>query len=279
MEGGALRSFVNGSACQRLSVEDRGLHYGDGLFETMLLEGGRPQLLSLHLDRLHQGCSRLGLPMPVELPEEIQRLLGEAGQPSRGVLKLILSRGLAPRGYRLPELTRPTRVLLLYSAPDYPAEHRRQGIKVRLCRTRLSGTDPLASLKHLNRLTQVLARAEWSDPAIGEGLMLDEDRRVVSGTMSNVFLAEQGRLCTPGLERQGVRGVMRRHLLEQVIPELGLEAVTEEVDVPRLLAAEEVFLSNTLIGIWPVTALVGQGRWPVGDITRSLQRHLSRQLV
>ena len=210
----AIRCIVDGRDGEAVPASDRGLQYGDGLFETMAAADGRIALLEEHLERLSQGAARLGLPIPdmAVLRGEILGLLPGQG---RAVIKLILTRGSGGRGYRQPAKIKTRRIVSLHPWPDYPASWARDGIAVRLCETRLASDPVLAGLKTLNRLHQVLARAEWDDPNIAEGLMMDADDQVVCGTMSNLFLVRSGALVTPDLERSGVAGGSQEQLLQR----------------------------------------------------------------
>jgi 4-amino-4-deoxychorismate lyase len=170
------------------------------------------------------------------------------------VLKVVLTRGIGGRGYRPPESPRPTRILSLHPRPDYPAAWSERGVAVTFCRTRLGENPILAGLKHLNRLEQVLARSEWRDPRIAEGLMQDGKGRVIGGTMSNLFLVSEGRLVTPRLDSCGVAGTVRALVL-RIAGDYGIEAVEADVRRAEVAAADGLFLTNALIGIWPVRRL------------------------
>lgn len=263
--------WVNGIPSTSVDVLDRGLHYGDGLFETLSVREGRIALLDYHLQRLTQGCERLSLGMPPV--ETLQDELRDAatGQ-GRAVLKLIVTRGAGGRGYGSPQHAVPTRVLLLYPQPDYPTSNWEEGVRLHVCDTRLGRNPKLAGLKHLNRLEQVLARREWSTAGgVAEGLMLDEAGLVIEGTMSNVFAEfEAGVLTTPALEHCGVAGVMRRHLLEQA-HDAGMALRVGDMTLAELLQAREIFICNSVIGVWPVVG-VGERRFKAGATTREAQR-------
>jgi 4-amino-4-deoxychorismate lyase len=249
-------TLIDGVPADTIGVADRGLHYGDGLFETIAVVNGEPCLWGRHLGRLRDGCDRLSIPPPPErqLAEEAQRLTRGV---DRAVLKLILTRGEGGRGYRPPESPRPRRILRLSPWPAYPVTWQSTGVRVRYCQTRLGDQPLLAGLKHLNRLEQVLARAEWSDPDVAEGLMLDLDGRVVEGTQTNLFALLGGRLLTARLDRCGVAGVVRG-LVMDAGRALGLTAVEEVLTPARLAAADALFLTSSLIGIWPVRELAGR---------------------
>jgi 4-amino-4-deoxychorismate lyase len=249
-------ALVNGEPARSVALDDRGLHYGDGLFETLTVRAGAPVLLAPHLQRLERGCRALRLPAPAR--EVCERELRAAAESLRdGVLKLILTRGSAGRGYRPPPQAQPTRIVLGYEAPVHPQEWRSHGVRVRLCTTRLGHNPALAGIKHLNRLEQVLARAEWDDPEIAEGLMLDDDGHVICATSANVFAVLGRALVTPPVTECGVAGVMRGVVM-QVAREAGI-SVAERALIPAELAeADEILLSNSVIGVWRVRELAGR---------------------
>lgn len=247
-------------------LEDRGVAYGDGLFETVLVRNGVPQLWEQHLARLARGCRVLGLPMPAR--EALEAPLGEAGE-GLSVLKLILTRGSGGRGYAPPATPEPRlRWRLAPFAPD--AERWREGVRVRHCRLRL-GTQPLlAGLKHLNRLENVLARAEWTDADTAEGLLSDGEGRLVEATCMNLFWQRDGVLETPRLDRCGVSGTLRAALLERT-PIREVDAAPETLE-----RVEALWLGNSLQGLWPVARLDdAEGNllrhWRVGPRHRPLQ--------
>jgi len=259
------KQLVNGRADTALDAEDRGLAYGDGLFETVAVYRGRLCLWDYHMDRLLDGARRLGLPEPplATLKEEA-RFLTE--RVDRGVLKVVYTRGSSEgRGYLPPSRPIPTRILTLHNPPAIPPE-RWHGVDVRLCRTRISIQPRLAGIKHLNRLEQVMARSEWRDTAIAEGLMLDADGLIVEGTATNVFAVRSRTLLTPPLTHAGVAGVMRRWVLEQA-EGFGLRVEERGFYPEELRQMDELFLTNSLIGLWPVRSVAGT-QLPVGPVSR-----------
>jgi 4-amino-4-deoxychorismate lyase len=245
-----MRVLLDGVTGERLDPLDRGLQYGDGLFETIAWRHGRPRFVDHHLERLAAGCARLGIPRPPEarLVEE----MAEAAGRDTATVKVIVTRGSGPRGYRPPVEARPRRIVAGFeAAPAAPGPW-----NARLCTTRLGRNPALAGLKHLNRLEQVLARAEWEDAGVQEGLMLDDLGRVVCGTQSNLFAVERGRLLTPPVDECGVAGVMRRNVLAWANCE-GLDAAEVHLDAARLRAADEVFVTSALIGVRALASLDG----------------------
>jgi 4-amino-4-deoxychorismate lyase len=268
--------WMNGRPEAALSPVERGLHYGDGLFETIACLAGRPRFLDLHLERLGAGCARLGIQFPArdELRHEI---LAIAAGPERAIVKVLLTRGPAvARGYATTGAERPTRLTLRYrweADPGLAAE----GIRVRTAALRLAESPALAGLKHLNRLEQVMARREWSDAGIAEALMFSTTGRLVSGVMSNVFLIEGGVLRTPRLDRCGVAGIMRQVVLREAA-RAGIpveEAVLEAADLAR---TRELFLTSAVTGLRPVRSLDGRP-CEMGALTRELQQRLAPLLA
>ncbi len=264
-----LRCLVDGEPANSVPLDDRAVQYGDGLFETFRVEAGVAQFLQRHLARLAAGCERLGFPA-VDWPGIRDEVEAFVADESDGVLKLVLTRGSSRRGYAIADATPVRRILCLSAAPHWPGEPARAGIRMRVCDTRLAIQPRLAGIKHLNRLEQVLARREWQDETIREGLMCDTQARVIEGTMSNVFLVHDGVLHTPRLGNCGVAGVMR-----SVIIDLATQAAVplEIRDLSRqdVQQADELFICNSLIGIWPVVCIDGMKNYTVGGVTRSLQ--------
>jgi 4-amino-4-deoxychorismate lyase len=267
------RRLVNGVESSAISVDDRGLQYGDGLFETMSAQDGRVRHFERHMERLAEGGRRLGLPVPDPnlVAAECERALAGLGA---GSVKLMVTRGPGPRSYRPPADPAVTRIVVS-SAPK-PRNDPEEGIVVRLCDTPLGLNPRLAGIKHLNRLEQVLACAEWDDPAIAEGLMSSVDGRIVCATAANVFLVREGRLLTPAIRDCGVAGVMRGVVLA-VAREAGIDSEILDVRLVDFSAADEVFLTNAITGVRPVGEILGLRRYAApGDVTRILLERTAR---
>jgi 4-amino-4-deoxychorismate lyase len=268
---------VNGAPGTELSVIDRGLHYGDGLFETIACVGGKPRLLDRHLRRLALGCERLKVASPDmdALDAEVRELAATA---PRSIVKILVTRGAArARGYGVSGGEIPSRITLRYPWPQEEPATARDGVHVRLAATRLGENAALAGLKHCNRLEQVLARSEWNDPGIAEALMFSSSGALISGTMSNVFLVHDSRLLTPRLDRCGVAGIMRELIIEEAA-QAAIPVVECRLEAAALEQARELFLSNALWGVRPVRALGDVSLGP-GELTRYLQRRVAARLT
>jgi 4-amino-4-deoxychorismate lyase len=262
--------LVNGIADQQVAPLDRGVHFGDGLFETIACRRGRPRFLSLHLERLELGCTRLGID-----PGNLDDLRGEvralAREVDSAIVKVLVTRGTAlARGYGFTGREKATRITFRYAWPHETPSGTQDGVQVRTAAMRLGENPVLAGLKHCNRLEQVLARREWTDPDISEALLFSSSNRLVSGTMSNVFIVEGSRLRTPRVDLCGVAGVMRRVVLREAA-NAGIPVREDVLSAEDLRSADEVFLTNARIGIWPVRALDGRMISP-GPLTRRLQQ-------
>lgn len=260
-----MSAWVNGQPMDQISVHDRALQFGDGVFRTMLVQRGSVIFAAAQLERLLADAGRLSIAVP-----DIVALTGwitaAAATIDAGILKVILSRGQSERGYVATAGLRPNCIIYGNVLPAHVSGWRKDGIRVRQCSIRLAEQPALAGIKHLNRLENVLARLEWQDSGTAEGLLLDSQGYVVEGVMSNLFWAKDGQLFTPDLQRCGVAGVMRQLLMEQQ----AVQQVRVRMDV--LLAADEVFMCNSVMGIVPVRQL-DETTWQTGEITRRLQEN------
>lgn len=243
--------LVDGTPARTVSVADRGLNYGDGLFETMRLHEGRVPLLGRHLARLLEGCRRLGIPWPGEdmIAADVRRVCGVGGE---GVVKVILTRGDGGRGYAPPASARGRRIVGAFPLPAPPAAP----VEVGVCDTPISRNPRLAGIKHLSRIEQVLAADEVVGAGWFDGLMLDDAGVVAEATRHHLFVAMEGRLHTPVLADYGVSGIMRGLVLEAASASgvLARETVLRCAD---LAGAEEAFLTNAVRGLVPVRRLAG----------------------
>jgi 4-amino-4-deoxychorismate lyase len=263
--------LVNGIPGNTISIRDRGLLYGDGVFRTLRASRGRAQHWPLHYQKLQHDCHALGIACPgfELLSAELAELL--ASHPD-GVVKLVVTRGMGVRGYAPPAGSEPTRIWDISPLPQYPSDNATRGIKARVCDLRLSAQPRLAGIKHLNRLENVLAAAEWNDVNIAEGLLLDADGHVIEGTRSNLFLVTQGGLVAPDLSHCGVAGVQRERVMAWAAQH-NVSMQVRDVSLDEVLKADELFLVNSIIGLWPVRELQ-QRRWDAFPLAARIAQYL-----
>lgn len=253
--------LVDGQPNAGVDARDRGLAYGDGVFRTMRTRDGRPLWWRDQYAKLADDCAALMLACPDEavLRAEVCRVAA-AGE---GVAKIVITRGAGARGYALPPGQTVTRIVLSSPLPAYAQAAAGEDIVARWCALRLARQPRLAGIKHLNRLENVLARAEWDDPSVAEGLLCDEGGAVIGGVMSNLVIARDGELLTPELSQCGVAGVARARLL-RAAPRLGVRMHVERLSPAAILAADEVMLCNSVIGVRRVARLDDKTWLPAG---------------
>ena len=242
--------LINGQSDAGISPLDRGLSYGDGVFRTLVTAAGQPVWWEDHYAKLLHDCGALGLVCPDEkiLLAEVQSVaLGASA-----VVKITITRGVSARGYKPPDGVVPTRIVSASALPDYA--HAAHGVRARWCTQRLARQATLGGIKHLNRLENVLARREWDDAAIAEGLLCDDTGAVIGGTMTNLFVMRDGQLRTPDLSLSGIDGVTRGRVLRAArMNHIGLSI--GRLETADILAADEVFLGNSVVGLWRVARL------------------------
>lgn len=256
-----MRVLVDGQPRDVVGALDRGLHYGDGLFETLAVANRRLRFLDWHLERLADGMRRLGFPSP-DL-DTFRAELAAAADRDTTAVKLIVTRGSGPRGYRPPREARTTRIVVAYDAPaSVPPS---AGLRLGWCRVRLGRNPALAGIKHTSRLEQVLARAEWDDGRMDEGLMQDAEGCVISATQANLFARIGGRWVTPRLDGCGVAGIMRRAFREWLRGQ-GSPAEERRIPAAELSTATALVLTNALIGARAVSELAGRAIEPDPDV-------------
>lgn len=247
-------------------MTNRGLAYGDGLFETIGIRNHRPTLWQEHYQRLSKGGEVLGIKVP-EAALLQRELLKVAGQHPSVVGKVLLTRGEGGRGYLAPLDVEPVRVVMAYPWPETPASWFKKGVRVRLCRQRVSEQRGLAGLKHLNRLDCVLARSEWRSSRIAEGLMFDSHDNVIEGTSSNLIAVLDNQLVTPDLGSAGVAGAMRAWLMANYRVR---EVQLHRRDLSRIQSAA---MCNSVYGLWPIRSIDTIGSLDVAIIA-SMIKHL-----
>ncbi len=258
-----VRIFIGEAAADGFPPDDRGLAYGDGVFETMRVHAGNVPLWSRHRERLQRGAQQLALPLPpISLVEHQVRDLVDGCDA--GVLKLLVTRGSGGRGYAPPGDPIPMWMLALHPLPAMPV----QGLCLHGCETRLAVQPRLAGIKHCNRLEQVLARAESVQAGCDEGLMSSTAGDVVCATAANLLVLRDGRWLTPPVDACGVAGVCRGWLLDHGLVEVARLA-------PRQVeTADALALCNAVRGILPVASL-DACQWPAHASVAGLQLRLA----
>ena len=270
-------ALINGVAADprsgTIAPLDRGFQYGDGVFETLAAVGGEGRDVDAHLARLARGAQLLGIPEPDSdrIREELYRLAPEQG---RAVLKVLYTRGIGGRGLAPPAEAAPTRVVLRLPWPDQPPEWWQEGVRAITCHTRqVSGEALDGRIKHMNRLGQIRARMEWTDPGIAEGLLRDDAGWMVEGTVTNILRVRDGRLETPAMGSAGLAGITRDRILT-LARERGTPTVTKPLTRSDLFDADELGLTNSLVGLWPVRELDGEPFAAPGPVLGALQQAL-----
>ncbi len=258
-----VRIVVDGQVVDAIDPADRGLAYGDGLFETMRIHEAKVPWWDAHWARLAHGAQRLA----IELPDEsrIESIRDELiAHTKTGVLKLLLTRGVGGRGYAPPQYAQPTVIFSLHPLPSPPT----QALRLRWCETRLAIQPLLAGIKHCNRLEQIIARSEWNDPEVDEGLLRDSEDNVVSAISANLFVLCGGTWITPPVDRCGVAGICRDWLLAHA------QVEQRSLSASEVEAADLLFLCNSVRGILPVASL-GTRCWQTHPQVTRLQNLLS----
>lgn len=266
-------TMVNDVFVDHLRVEDRGLAFGDGLFETMRFTAGAIPLIEYHLDRLEWGCRTLLIPMSRTLVQSsLSRFVEAISDPGPSIIKLIVTRGSGGQGCRPPSMQCSYPSLVWQNLPLTDTAHLAlSGVTLQPCRIPIYSNPHLAGIKHLNRLNYVMAAFDLPDNPEVQGLVSDETGHILESLHHNLFLVKKNLLMTPLLDRAGVKGVLRRLILERFASNCGLAVKEAAFSIDELLLADEVFLTNGVRGIWPVKGLATT-RWPSpGPVTARLQ--------
>lgn len=263
--------IINGGVDLGISPFDRGLSYGDGVFRTFKVVGGLPIDWPLHYQRLVNDCGAIGIVCPSAevLMSDIQNLF----LPNdNAVAKIIITRGEGERGYAAPAVTMPTRIVIKAEMPALIDTYYKQGIQLFVCKTTLSYQASLAGVKHLNRLENVLARAEWNDPTYLDGLMFDSEGNVIECTSANIFARYGKELHTPLIDRCGIAGVTRQRIINLAHQSM-LKPIVKNIQLPELLEADEVIICNSIYGALQVRAIADK-KWEMGGLATKIREIL-----
>ncbi|KAA1193149.1 aminodeoxychorismate lyase [Pseudohalioglobus sediminis] len=263
--------WVDGKLAAALPLPDRGLDFGDGVFETVLLWHGKPQFLTYHLARLETGLQKLSFPeCRATAAEHLHMAASAFTDTPWAVMRLAVTRGSGPRGYAAPDQAVPRTII---SAAPLQQDRKQAPSPIALAYAGITwASQPaLAGIKHLNRLEQVLAANEARAAQVDDVVVLDGGGHVCSLSSANLFLVEEGRLVTPAITTTGIAGTRRRLVIEQLAPALGLTVVEETVAVSRLEQAAELFCCNSIRGLQPVARL-GDTAWSEFPIALALHQ-------
>lgn len=265
--------LINGSFDQAISVYDRGFAYGDGVFRTMKIRNGLPVSWPFHYQKLVADCAAIGIVCPSAelLMSDLQKLFERDifSDDITHVAKIMITRGEGERGYAPPVITVPTRVVVKSDFPHYAGSLYEQGAQLHVCNIRLAIQPKLAGIKHLNRLENVLARMEWREDTIFDGLLLDPSGNVIECTMSNVFARFGRDLITPDLSQCGVSGITRQRILG-LGSVLGMNIQVKSLTLDEFLQADEIIICNSLYGAFQVTG-INQKTWPQQELAASIR--------
>lgn len=243
-------------------LNDRGLAYGHGIFETILLDDSKLSLIKRHLVRLEKGAGRLNIPVDLELIDQYLNLFVDqlkAQSITQGVVKVMVTAGQGGRGYQSPPLVEPCIICSYSKLPNGIEDYRNKPINVRCCVHRLPENQALAGIKHLNRLDQILARNEWSDASYTEGLMFTESDDLIEAVSANVFVKTAlGDWVTPCLEQVGVDGVMRALLIEEIFPACDISVAVSQITMAELPDCQSLLVCNSVKGVATVKSIHDQ---------------------
>jgi len=273
----SVRYCVNGKLVSGIAPTNRGFAYGDGIFRTMRLLNGELLDWPLHYQTLVADCSKIQIVCPSAelLMQEFKYFMASAleAEQSSGIIKIIITRGDGARGYAPPAICEPTRVFVHSALPEYSAEIYSAGVALYTCQTRLASQPLLAGIKHLNRLENVLARAELKDPRFFDGILRDYDDHVIEAVSGNLFISKGGLVMTPALDRCGVAGVMRQKILDWYKTQ-GNTVVSTNLFMENLLTADAVVIANSVYGVLQVTQ-IDQQAIASNDWAKELRAYLN----
>jgi 4-amino-4-deoxychorismate lyase len=267
--------IVNGRLDAQVSPLDRGFSYGDGVFRTMRMTAGSVASWPIHYSKLVEDCNRIDIVCPSSdlLHADIQRLNDD--EVADAVIKIVVTRGEGTRGYALPALAQPNRVVIKSAYPQYPASNFSQGVSLHLCQLRLGHQPQLAGIKHLNRLENILARMEWNSSAYADGVLQDIHGNIIECTAANLFIRSGKDLVTPDLAMCGVAGITRQRILQLSEP-LGLNVHIGRISMADMMSADEILICNSLYGAWQVIDF-NQRQWLGQPLASTIRELLQEQ--
>lgn len=260
--------WLNGKRADSITLTDRSFQYGDGCFTTMLTRNGQIQHWQKHIDRMNACLDVLLIPRPDW--KQVEKWLDQAvrSEPLAGV-KIHISRGAGGRGYSPTQVTSPNVTISAFIYPPHYEQWSVDGVNLGVCQTRLGLNPMLAGHKHNNRLEQIMVKAELDDLQLPDGVVLDINGNVIETSMANLFWVKGGVVYTPALTHAGVSGVMRRVVLE-VLEKMQIRSTVGHFELDSVLAADEVFISNSILGVAPIRQ-ISSANFEIGTITKRIQ--------
>ena len=254
-----MHTLINGKFEEQVSANDRGLLYGQSVFETVAVVNGKPALLSQHIDRLIKGCERLSISLNInKLNNDIKVISPLFVEQNALVLRITITQGVGGRGYQNPKTSEPIRILTLHDYPKQIAKdgiepNKTQGLCVGLSAVVLSHQPLLAGIKHGNRLEQILARSSWQE-GWQEALLLDSMGNIIEGTQSNLIVINNKTVRTPLLDQCGVDGIMKNWAIS-ALKETGFSCSAVRLSIEDIMQADELLITNSVLGIRAITEL------------------------
>jgi 4-amino-4-deoxychorismate lyase len=272
--------WLDGTPISELPLPNRGLDFGDGVFETLLVYQGKPLYPELHLERLALGLNALTLPDCLSAArmqlEQVAAATGDEGY-TWAALRLSVNRGAGPRGYA-PATAAPPVVLITVYPLDRDCAKLTASAELCVADIRLSAQPLLAGVKHLNRLEQVLAAGQAQAQGVEECVVLDQAEQVTSVVAGNLFIVKDGELLTPRLLHCGIPGTRRRLIIEKWAPSIGLKVREVKMSLSDVNDADEVFYSNSLVTVRPVAKLASQA-WDTQTVCEAIFQQYSSELT
>ena len=240
---------INGQQEQHLSVKNRGLAYGDGVFTTAKVVNGNVQLLSAHVERLITSCKKLNIDLP-DMNEIKTELTQTAQRFELSVAKVIITAGDGGRGYSRQGCSTSNVIITFHAFPEHYASLQKQGIHLGIFSSKI-GVNPLISgIKHLNRLEQVLIRQELDNRNEDDLLVINCFDNVIEASAGNVFWFKDNIWHTPTLSESGVEGLMRNHILQHCSNHYEMRVVNAKLSA--LESIDAMFICNSVMGVMPV---------------------------
>ena len=276
-------SLINGKFLKTVSVLDRGLSYGHGLFETMSwrhlreLDSFGVEFWNRHLKRLSASSLKMKIKMPSKeilnnYKDKIIKKSINLGF-NEGVLKIIITRGVGGRGYKYEKDIEPTIIFLSFPKVRIDESFFKKGVNLRFCKSPIFVNHQLSGIKHLNRIDSVMARSEWQNKEFFDGVLLDDSKNIIDGTMTNIFFSKNNILYTPDLKKSGINGIMRQVVIEK--SKIFFNSVHEiQINKKNLKLYDEMFITNSIIKILPVKKLEKK-EFSISQSTRNLINHFS----